>query len=206
MRDGKWFPRLAEVPKIGFRGSPGVDRSRLADADAVPTVTTFKDLGTTYRSVMWKTSTGESSARPAQQHTQQAVEQSTAEGIVKVTWEALELPGEVLDYHFALQSAVNGLWQKHRKNANALAAAEVFARLDLLLLRQHPEEFKVERQDASSGFFHVSTFGPLLSILEREGAWRDALAVADQEAAIGQGTARRDMIAARVEALDTESA
>ena len=39
---------------------------------------------------------------------------------------------------------------------------------------KHPEEFKVERQDASLGFFHVSTFGPLLSILEREGAWRDA--------------------------------
>jgi len=203
--DGKWFPRLADVPRVGFVGSPGVDRSRLAGADAVPTVTTYKNLGTTYRSVMWKTSSGESSARPAQQHAQQGAEQSTVDGLLRVTWEALELPGELLDYHFALQSAVTFLWQKHRRNANALAAAEVFARLDLQLLSKHPQEFRIDRDDTGSGFFHVSTFGPLLTILEREGAWRDALAVAEQAVAIGQKTARRDVIAARVAELDAEA-
>lgn len=200
-----WYPRLADVPGLAFSGSPGVDRRRLRDHSTRPTVNRHEFDGETRESLMWPTPDGETSAAPAARHLDATQQTALALGpLLQGTWEVLELPGETLDYHFALQSTVGILWSKHRRDAAGLRALEVFARLDVALLAAQPLAFLPENA-VDGRYYRVTTFGPLLTILEREGAWREALDVVEVAVRVGQLESRRDVIAERVAALEAET-
>lgn len=204
MREATWYARLAEVPGLAFSGSTGVDRRRLREHATRPTVSRYEFDGETRESLMWPTPDGATSAAPAARHLDDTDRTGLALGpLLRGAWEVLELPGVTLDYHFVLQSTVGLLWGKHRRDASALRALEVFARLDVALLAAQPLAFLPENA-VDGRYYRVTTFGPLLTILEREGAWREALDVVDVAVRIGQLEARREVIAERVAALDSE--
>ena len=161
--------------------------------------------GETREELTWPTSDGATSEAPAARHLDDTARTGLDLGpLLQGTWEVLELPGEVLDYHFALQSTVGILWSKHRRAVTALRALEVLARLDIALLAAQPLAFLPEGA-VDGRYYRVTTFGPLLTILEREGAWRDALEVVEAAVRVGQLESRRDVIADRVAALEAET-
>ena len=63
----KWYPRLADVPKLGYEGSPGVDRTRLPGFDLKPRVERYEWDGKIRESLSWPMKNGSTSAAPATQ-------------------------------------------------------------------------------------------------------------------------------------------
>ncbi len=202
-----WYKRLAEVPGLDFGGSPGVDRRRLRGHDARPTVVKLSLSDPDREILTWPQAAWTSSWSPAQEHFAGGdATMLDVTALVRRTWEAIELPGDVFAYHLGLQTTVTTLWAKHRQDLDALAHLEVFARLDLGLLAAQQSEFLIDRAQSPNRYADVSTFAPLLTILEREGAWREALEFAELAVGIGQQELRRDRLAERVAALNQETA
>jgi len=85
---------------------------------------------------MWPTAEGYTSATPTSRHVPY---DSRGEELVVRVWEALELPGSAMDYHFILQNAVDRLWSTRNADPRALEMLEVFALLDLELMEAAPQ-------------------------------------------------------------------
>src|SRR5690242_2972974 len=96
-----WYRRLADVPGVRYPGSPGVDRRRLPGHNAVPTVSGYEFDGKRTETLSWSTTDGITSASPAQRHAI-ADQHVTTPAVLGRLREALELPGQASDYHFAL--------------------------------------------------------------------------------------------------------
>lgn len=191
LRPTVWFSRLADVPGVNFAGSPGVDRRRLRGHDAVPRVT---DYG-----LWWFDHT---SASPAHERAF-SVDTSdyTAERLVQHVYETIELPGAPEEYHFALQLGVERLWTLRMASPTCLTPLEEFARLDLALVEATPWSLRYPH-DAGATMVSLPGIDRLIVLLEREGAHREALALAQRVAQLGTGT-RTERIAQRVATLDT---
>ncbi|MZE45865.1 hypothetical protein GTY49_23580 [Streptomyces sp. SID5477] len=192
---GAWFERMAAVPGLAFAGSPGVMREALPGAGVRP--------DESYGSPMWPTAEGSTSATPASRHV--PFDARGAELIARV-WEALELPGSARDYHFVLQSAVDRLWSTRRAEPGALAALEVFALLDLELMEATPHAVSFDTTDAPAAFVRVSSVPRLIGLLEREGAFAEALELARRLARFGQGEDVAARLSEKAQALVAEAA
>ncbi|WP_202434122.1 MULTISPECIES: hypothetical protein [unclassified Streptomyces] len=186
---------MAAVPGLAFAGSPGVVR------EAVPGWADRPDES--YGSPMWPTAEGSTSATPASRHVPFDV--GGADLIARV-WEALELPGSAMDYHFVLQSAVERLWGARRAEPEALAALEVFALLDLDLMEAAPHAVSFKTAATAVKFVQVSSVPRLIALLEREGAFGEALAVARRLVRFGQGENVVVRLEEKARALVTEAA
>ncbi|MEV0850583.1 MULTISPECIES: hypothetical protein [unclassified Streptomyces] len=156
-----------------------------------------------YGSPMWPTAEGSTSATPASRHV--PFDARGAELIARV-WEALELPGSARDYHFVLQSAVDRLWSTRRAEPGALAALEVFALLDLELMEAIPHAVSFDTTDAPAAFVRVSSVPRLIGLLEREGAFTEALGLARRLARFGQGEDVAARLSEKAQALVAEAA
>lgn len=130
-----WFERLASIPGMAFGGSPGVVPGELLGAGVRP--------DESYGSPMWPTPQGSTSATPASQH---VPSDARGEDLVVRVWEALELPGSAMDYHFVLQGAVERLWSTRGSYPAALELLEVFALLDLELMEAAPRRCPLTTQ------------------------------------------------------------
>lgn len=207
MRGTEWYPRLAAVPGVRYSSNPSVDRSRLPHVNLRPVVNRYRSLSDdeVSDSLSWRYSETEwSSQSPASAHASMLT--GDYETWVRVTQEALECPGTPSDYHFIMQSCVDTLWLRHRRQPGALSVFEMFARADVSLVSAHRAWFTyTTSEDAVPGYFRIATIDRLAAMLSREGAWRDALEVAEIAVSLGQGQKRRDEIAERVALLDAET-
>ncbi|MFI5877377.1 hypothetical protein ACIBAH_34100 [Streptomyces sp. NPDC051445] len=190
-----WFERMAAIPGVRFTGSHGVVREALAEAPVRPTVS--------YGSPMWPTVEGTTSATPASRHV--PVEASGADLVTRV-WEALELPGEPMDYHFILQGAVDRLWSDRRSYPDGLELLEVFALLDLELMEAAPQAVSFDTGSHPASFVHVTSVPRLVMLLEREGVLTDALEVARRLARFDQGEDAVARLSEKIGALAAEAA
>ncbi|MFD5623610.1 hypothetical protein [Streptomyces yangpuensis] len=187
---------MAAIPGIAFIGSPGVVRNALRGAKDRP--------DERYGEPMWPTATGSTSATPASRHV--PYEARGTELAARV-WEALELPGSAMDYHFVLQTAVDRLWSDRRSDPDGLKLVEVFARLDLELMEAAPQavSFNPEAVGSEARFVRVSSVPRLISLLEREGAFQEALALARRLARFEQGGEMVSRLSEKVRALGAEA-
>ncbi|MER7039747.1 hypothetical protein [Streptomyces microflavus] len=185
---------MAAIPGTAFAGSPGVVRESLPGANDQP--------DESYGSPMWPMPGGNTSATPASQHV--PAEASGAVLIARV-WEALELPGSAMDYHFVLQGAVDRLWTARRSHPSGLQLLEVFAQLDLELMEAAPQAVSFEPDVEPVTFVRVTSVPRLISLLEREGAFMEALALAQRLARFSQGEDVVTRLVDKTQALAAES-
>lgn len=190
-----WYARMADVPGLDFGGSPDVDRSMLEGADARPRVV--------HGSLWWSTPQGGTSASPAHGHSLGDLSRLSRAQVVRRTWEGLELPGEAMDYHFILQQAVGELWRRRREDPGGLADVERFAWLDLQLAEADPGAVSFEDIDPGE-FVQMASIAQLITILEREGALREALEIARRAVRFEQLERKAVELEAKVAALDAE--
>ncbi|GAA4145662.1 hypothetical protein GCM10022285_50820 [Streptomyces tunisiensis] len=125
--------------------------------------------------------------------------------LIARVWEALELPGSAMDYHFVLQNAVERLWSTRRAHPAALELLEVFALLNLELMEAAPEAVSFEDMEAGK-FVRVTSVPRLIGLLEREGAFVEALAVARRLVRFGQGEDAVARLSEKTGALAAEAA
>lgn len=152
---------------------------------------------------MWPTPEGSTSATPASRHVPS--EARGAELVARV-WEALELPGSAMDYHFVLQGAVDRLWSSRRLDPGELTLLEVFALLDLELMEAAPQAVSFDAAAPPTSFVHVTSVPRLVGLLEREGAFTDALHLARRLTRFQQGEDTVARLSEKVGALLAEAA
>ncbi|MDX3213953.1 hypothetical protein PV318_00040 [Streptomyces sp. ME02-6991-2B] len=83
-----------------------------------------------------------------------------------------------MDYHFVMQQAVERLWSGRRQVPAGLESLEVFARLDLALAEAAPEAVSIQNTAGPVTFVRITSIGRLITLLEREGAFAEALELA----------------------------
>jgi hypothetical protein len=174
--DPSWFRRFADIPGVYYQPPSNLDFSRIKERNATPTVQRYGDLEP---SLWWKTPDGGTSESPASAHARalQDVRDITADVIRTNLAEVLELPGEPSDYHFALQSAADGLHKRRREHLSVLGEVEQLYLLDLQLIQSCPLAVTYE-QDGQAHYFSIAAFGELLKLYLTEGRIAEAESIA----------------------------
>jgi len=172
-----WFRCFAEVPGVSYV-SDQQRRARLLEHDAVPEVNEFTADGKRIVALMWTTPDGSTSASPAHRLVATCARHETSEQTRDRVLSALELPGEILDYHFALQGAAELLYRRRRTEPSCLSFVEQLAWLDVKLVESHEPLFHISENN--DDYIHVLTFDMLVRLYEREGFLHEALAVAER--------------------------
>ncbi|MFE4758759.1 hypothetical protein ACFRIB_52970 [Streptomyces mirabilis] len=126
--------------------------------------------------------------------------------LVTRVWEALELPGEAMNYHFVLQGAVDRLWTGRRSYPEGLELLEVFALLDLELMEAAPQAVSFDTGPSPASFVQVTSVPRLIALLEREGAFTEALSVARRLARFEQGEDAVARLSEKIGGLVAEAA
>src|SRR6266545_1097096 len=169
---------MADIPGVQFSGSPGVVRANLAEASVRPR--------TEHGYLSWPTADGSTSASPAHRRAFADLSGFDSDELVRWVWESVELPGEPSDYHFLLQGAVEQLWGRRRTNPSGLHFVETFGYLDLALIEAAPQAVRLDEADPARGYVHIISLDRLLTLLEREGALREALALSRRAIRFGE--------------------
>ncbi len=195
----RWFKRLADVPKLAYEGVPEVDGTKLPGFDLEPEISVYEFEGKEHSGLMWSNYT---SASPAKSH---SLDSQTADAsprtLLRRLEEALELPGELLDYHFAIQTCATSLYKMHPEHPEVLQDIERLCWLDIELVEAYPEIIEFEPGKR----FRVSTFESLLHLYEREGYLHEAMEVAERGLRCGQDlTGRLEDLRKRLTAMGAE--
>ena len=201
----QWCARFGDIPGVNYTTPPSIDPTKLKGAGARPTVDRFKDLdGKTVETLSWDTPGGSTSASPAHELTFGVeLKKKTTPKLLQYLYELLELPGEPSDYHFAIQNVIEELWRRRRDDPGVLGDIESLSWLNINFIQAQPATVTNEYSDEPS-FYAVRAFARLVSLYEREGAWRDALAVAELGVRYGQ-PGPTDALLERIAALDAEA-
>lgn len=174
----QWFRRLAEVPGIEYKCSPNIDRSLLPEHDAIPEIGTYTFDGKTHDSISWETAEGSTSASPARRwqrlEPKLRLNETLPQAVLRRLIETLELPGILSDYHYALQSCHELLWQHRRKDIWIIAEIERLCLLDIQLVEVQ-NSISVE---SDTGFNR--SWGRLIQLYEREGYLHEAFILAQR--------------------------
>lgn len=188
---------------MGYQGDPARG-SRLAERDAVPEVHEFEFDGRRRISLFWPTREGGSSASPVHRL---AFENSRDEPSAKArerVLSALELPGELMDYHFAIQGVAELLYKRRRSEPQHLAFVEWLAWIDATLVEAYEEHFRVSPD--TTDYLSVFALDFLVELHEREGFLVEALALAERFRRFSRRDGHVDQLAARVAGLRAEHA
>lgn len=197
-----WFQRFGDIPGVSYTPLIAVNRGRLPHVKDRPEVHTNGYSGRP--TLWWPGAGGGTSASPTQRRgTARPYDEMTTDQIVRHVAETLELPGEPVDYHFAIQNPATALWQRRKIEPTVLTMVERLSRLDVELVVARPDLAATEHAGDRS-YFQILTFGYLLTLYEREGALRDALDVAEIAVRFQQQQSRRDDLAARLNGIDEE--
>jgi hypothetical protein len=201
----EWFSRFGDIPRIGYVTPSGITRAKLKRASARPEIVSY---GGGERSLSWRTREGSSSASPVRERSFDAdVSGKSTAVVLRDLYETLELPGQVGDYHFAIQFVLEELWKRRRAEPAVMDEVERLAWMDVNLIRVRPDtitnEYVAGRPDQPR-FYGVAAFGRLITLYEREGALREALEVAEFAAHFEQHEAKRDALVERLTALVEE--
>jgi hypothetical protein len=210
-----WFKRLGDIPGIDYKSPVEVDRESLPGHDAVPRQTRIALFeGRELDRLTWESEQidddgiGTSGRSPAQAHAWAPDrEELTSEELLARLWEALELPGEPSDYHFAMQSAAGMLWRSKREEPEAVRWCEYLYLLDVRLIEVSPEalanEFATD-DGTQDPFYQASAFHSLPTLYEREGFLGEALRIAEIGTRFGQGKERVEGLEERIAAVRAE--
>ncbi|MDQ6945327.1 MAG: hypothetical protein M3256_03440 [Actinomycetota bacterium] len=200
-----WFRRLADVPDVGYQGSPGIDPGTLKGHAVEPTLGEFPsdvrvdDLARK-QYLSWP-----SGSSPAHERAIFDQKHMSTEEVLRNIAEALELPGQPRDYHFAIQLAAEALWNRRRAEPEVLDEVERLCWLDIRLVEALPSTIRVE--PISDGTFAmVAAFKILVTLYEREGAIREALEVAVLAEGFGQHAEKAEELRERLAVLEAEDA
>lgn len=194
-----WFERFGAIPKVDYEPLAPVTPSSLAGSGIRPKVI-LDYQGEP--ALQWGGHLGSKS--PAWGYAfEREVGGLDQSGLIRHVAEALELPGEPADYHFAIQRVCEELWKRRREHPEALADLERLCWLDLALVQAVPDAVAIEG-DHTRRFVTIRAFGYLSALYEREGAWHEALEVAVLAEAYDQPGNRRAELAERVAALSAE--
>lgn len=199
----EWFRHLASVPGLDYAGSPGVDRSKLPGHNAIPKVGVTEFEGKRDEYLMWPSRGGGTSASPAHQMAFDYPRGKPARDILRHCYEAVELPGTASDYHFAIQSCIEGLWNCRRAEPMVLEHVERLCWLDIRLIELRPDVITLE-DNGNDRYFAVLAFKHLGLLYQREGFLHEALDVAERAARFEQGDP--ESIRQRIAALEAEDA
>jgi hypothetical protein len=208
MNMNKWYPRLADVPKLGYEGSPGVDRTRLPGFDLKPRLERYEWDGKIRESLSWPMKNGSTSAAPATQLQSSPLPGETpARTALRHCHEALELPGTLSNYHFIIQGAHEVIWKHRRRELWVIEETERLCWLDLRLIQAHPEAVTFHEYSKGEGtnYPHVLAFHRLISLYETEGYLREAQEVAELAVRFNQLPRELERLKEKVEALDAEA-
>jgi hypothetical protein len=117
-------------------------------------------------------------------------------------YEVLELPGQLSDYHFAIQSAYTTIYERRREDLAMLEEVERLCWLDIELLEAHPEVVEYE----PGTFSRVLAYEGLVSLYETEGDFAGALEVAERRMRLSQEhlTTQAERLRARLAELEAE--
>jgi hypothetical protein len=179
----EWFNRLADVPGVMYEGSQTVDRTVLPGHDLEPVVEEFEIAGELHRSILWTTPEGIfTSASPVQQRGFGSGEDATPREALRRLEETLELPGEIPDYHFAIQNVYGAAYKGRREDPLLLKEVERLCWLDINLVESYPQIVESE----SGKFARVLAYERLVRLYEGEGYFREALEVAERSLRMGQ--------------------
>lgn len=194
-----WFERFGAIPHVDYEPLAPVSRSSLAGAEVRPkAVLDYQGKA----ALQWAGQLGTKS--PAWGYAfEREVGGLDRSGLIRHAAEALELPGEPSDYHFAIQRVCEAFWKMRRDDPEVLADVERLCWLDLALVQAAPEAVSIDG-DHTRRFVQIRAFGYLTTLYEREGAWHEALEVATLAEAFDQPGARRAELAERVAAMNAE--
>lgn len=167
--DVRWAARLADVPGVGFTGSPGVDRTKLKGHADRPTKTSY--------GLSWRYGNTSTSEAPARSHRGNSELKPTS--LIKRTWEILELPGTATDWHFPLLDVTGQLWRLRTREPQHLPTCEQFCRIDIDLVQARPEPFW-RGDSAREGFLSIPTFDILIKLLRSVDSLDEALVYAQR--------------------------
>ncbi len=198
-----WFRRLADIPGVAYDGA-GIERRRLKGHDAVPEVHTYErdpDRPGPCETLWW----GSGSASPAHDRAFVDWDAMPTAKVLRSVAEALEVPGEPTDYHFAIQGAATALWNRRRAEPDVLDEVERLCRLDIRLIQARPDAVSDEYR-SEGGFYSVTAFKTLISLCEREGALREALEVASVAERFGQQAEKAEELRGRLAVVEAEEA
>lgn len=206
MRSTAWYPRLGDIPGITYVTPPGIDRSSLPRHDARPKVERFKDLdGNTIESLWWdEPGGGGTSQSPASSRADRGRTDLSGPKALERLREVFELPGEPSDYHFAILHALDLIWSDSDRNPQGLTSIEELVRLDIDLCRAAPDAAS-RIEDGTRGWYQIPGIGRLVRMYEREGAWHEALELAQLAATeFDQLHDEVEKLTERVAALEAE--
>lgn len=198
----EWYRRLADVPGVPYAGSSTVDRTKLDGHDFEPEVHEFEFDGKVRHSLSWPSASGNStSASPVHQRTFGG-DKAPAHVKLRRLEETLELPGELLDYHFAIQGTAQTVFDGRRQDFALLEEVERLCWLDIALIEAHP--YVAESEPGK--FFRVVGYELLMRLYEGEGYFAEALEVAKRSARLGQEYSldRAERLRARLAELEAE--
>src|SRR6266567_7369590 len=200
----KWFRNFSEVPGIGYKGNPSVYCPQLPEHATLPKSGSYEIAGVRHEYSSWPMlfGTGTTSASPVKQWTTHPRSgESPARTRLRQLYESLELPGEILDYHFAIQGCCSELWRLRREEPWVLAELEQLCWLAIRLIQAHPDITQVKHE---RGFLRVTTFQHLIALYEQEGYLYDALQVAEIAAKSHQQMPALERIRSRIAKLEEE--
>jgi hypothetical protein len=204
MDDIQWYERLAAVPGVRYEGYPNVDRRKLPQHNAKPSISRFEFDGQVHQSLLWTTRAGSTSQSPAAGWPGAGdSRKDTVAGRIRRVYEALELPGKVADYHFALLGTYEGLWTRRKREPELLPELEKILLLDISLVKAQPDRIAFDQQ-GEKVMPRVPAFHYLITLYEREGFLHEALEVASLAAMFGQGSEDEERVAARLAQLEAE--
>lgn len=199
MAEPRWFRRFGDAPGVRYT-APGGAR-RLRGADAIPRLVHYSPDADPVLS--WESAQGESSASPVQERSYDVeFGELTTTQVIRHLASTLELPGEPIDYHFALQRVLTALWSRRRTEPSVLDEVERLGWLDVDLVQGCPDLVRVGY--GQEGFIRILAFEHLVTLYEREGALIEAHRVAQIASSFDQMADRLEQIAERIEFLHAD--
>lgn len=198
-----WYRCFADVPGVGYLGD-AQRRIRLPQRDAVPELNEFDFDGRHHTSLSWRTPSGSTSASPVHEIAFGDLAKESSAQVREVVLSALELPGEPMDYHFAMQHAAELLYKRRRTEPAFLPFVEWLAWFDARLVETHEALFRISENSAE--YLSVFALDFLVDLHEREGYLHEALALAERFARFRPNDSTVIKLRERVAQLRTEYA
>jgi len=200
----KWFRCFSEISGVGYKGNPDLYRPQLPEHATLPKPGSYEIAGEHHGYVSWPIlfGTGMTSASPVKQWiTQSRSGESLAQSRLRQLYESLELPGELLDYHFAIQGCCSELWRLREEEPWIFAELERLCWLDIQLIQAYPDIVQAKNERA---FLLVTTMQHLIALYEQEGYLYEALQVAEIAAQFNQQLSALERIKSRIANLEAE--
>ena len=131
-----------------------------------------------------------------------------ARALLQNLFEALELPGELDNYHSAILISYRTLWEHRRDDSWVSPTIEKLCLLDIRLLEAYPNFLREAQldlfEDPPSRLLALPAFEQLIGLYEQEGYLHEAMDVAMRASRMGQGSDLIESVRERFEALQAE--